>query len=869
MNREQRRKLAKQNRSNKPKNETKSIDPALFFKAFQEGLRLDSSLGDSNQSAQSLHDMAFLVAQSFFNAHIKEYTDSDKTMKWTSKVGENGFLSQYPEYVYLKNNPYYYQLESLFEQLVQDTKDQSVQAHFYCLHDFFMALHIFGNQIVPLHFQFRRFLNTFAICFPLKQGMENNKVSNDADIDFDVYRHLIIKYQPFKKMIFDWKNVMDICIKMYVRVFFQALQSVASFEKINTVFENPDELKSFDYSKLSVEEIEQIELAGFIHKMYKLLVGYCYEKNYDIKKVTHSVISEMQAIDQFFHQSVSTIDDEVSYDSICERLSLALMSNQKEAYRDLIGSLRLVKDNRKDSMDVYYYELLYYQFFEFSDARSFKLNELYVKIPKSSKYFANVSTIMIENKALEQDYHALTQAINTHNQHYTPLNYFFVCEQIYKFLYHNGQEDMDQIIHDSISYLSAYKSEWWKNNDETNLFCKENFLVHQIQLFSHFIELLLNNIEYNYMNQILDYDEVISFIKSKKIMNKIYQILNISNDWFEPVLKSMFHNNSFCVNDHTIEILIKSFKINVSYIEADKIRLVDHLLSCIYMISPLVDYLNLLERLSKYVASMNQRWAYKHIIVYQQYIDSEERESNKHSILSSMKLPEYVKPRFENRVLDLFGKISKKSVILLKSAEQNYQLLKNSYGWQDAGMLALSFYRIIEIELKERLISPLSHSLKKTNLLEAVKLLGNMKKTNFPIDRVYLKSKDSSTPSNEFVYAYETLQLLWNRSETKDLSLEQIYYTIQLYRANAPTSPALLVNLLDNFKKIFEEQLTDLGKTSILAGVLSNIIGFENRNKYRNPPAHAIYMSYDLVPQCREFVIEALQNFNKWFLVKA
>ncbi len=181
-----------------------------------------------------------------------------------------------------------------------------------------------------------------------------------------------------------------------------------------------------------------------------------------------------------------------------------------------------------------------------------------------------------------------------------------------------------------------------------------------------------------------------------------------------------------------------------------------------------------------------------------------------------------------------------------ESAFRLYELMLNSdYGELDAGSLSLAFYKIIEIESNNRIWLPLAKKI--NNILDLYSdAVGSLKKNRY----------EKKKYENDYCSIIEKLEK-GAKSDEMNLMLGQLD---KLCKGIHNNNDVLFLEI----KNALFEVLTDAGRIAFEAGKIDEWYSFENRNKYRNPPAHTQYLSFKTAIQCKEYVESELVNMKYW-----
>jgi len=207
----------------------------------------------------------------------------------------------------------------------------------------------------------------------------------------------------------------------------------------------------------------------------------------------------------------------------------------------------------------------------------------------------------------------------------------------------------------------------------------------------------------------------------------------------------------------------------------------------------------------------------------------------------------------------IIDSLSSKGRQVYEAAEWQYRRsLDQDYGWKDAGMLSLAYYRIIELELNQKFVLPFLNQLRLSGLnvnqlfddhLESMRQSGASNKKLKIYQNRWGKTLDSikrvSNP-NSTVTGLElgTLEYLFN-----NLKSDRI--------AEDPLTAAL--------RPLLDPILTEEGFRALDEKRLVGIVDGEKRETYRNPPAHTKYLPYDIACECRDFVRSTILNWKVWW----
>lgn len=217
--------------------------------------------------------------------------------------------------------------------------------------------------------------------------------------------------------------------------------------------------------------------------------------------------------------------------------------------------------------------------------------------------------------------------------------------------------------------------------------------------------------------------------------------------------------------------------------------------------------------------------------------------------------------RLDERKLDDFigdarikNGLSSPGKIAYTSAEWQYRkAMEEDYGWKDAGMLSLAYFRIIELELNRKIVVP------------AISAIGVA-----TINRIYndvLRSCSIGRQRDEISKRWNTIVGEFRKIDdgTADglmLGPMEFFFTnlSRVARVTPEPDNLLTQTLYDGVKRLLSPQ----GTTALDTGRIKAIISNEKRNRFRNPPAHTKYLGIEVAKQCKQFVDSSLLELFTW-----
>lgn len=204
----------------------------------------------------------------------------------------------------------------------------------------------------------------------------------------------------------------------------------------------------------------------------------------------------------------------------------------------------------------------------------------------------------------------------------------------------------------------------------------------------------------------------------------------------------------------------------------------------------------------------------------------------------------------DKRIINL---LSTQGKMAYEAAEWQFSKSKEKdYGWKDAGLISLGYYRILEVELNQKFIIPLLSGIGYVALNNeytqcADSLSGDNKKKYKSkwgtILRTYQEMENSSFQGNGFMIGV----------------LDHFFRAIGSQFEEGDSLASLIKNNLNTI-------LSSYGLEKFEEGFFEGITNEESRNKYRNPPAHTRYLQYSIACECRDIFRKTIIQFGEMLL---
>ena len=161
--------------------------------------------------------------------------------------------------------------------------------------------------------------------------------------------------------------------------------------------------------------------------------------------------------------------------------------------------------------------------------------------------------------------------------------------------------------------------------------------------------------------------------------------------------------------------------------------------------------------------------------------------------------------------------------------------------WQDAGMVSLGFFRIVELEYNSRIILP---ALKEMDLRSVSELLDSL-----PED-----TKNAEKRKDSWCRVLKPLEGAKNRNKTLELGT----ISMLLEKACGPISEGPDGEIRRILQRAISSTLNERYREVFLSGELVRPISDDARERFRNPPAHTRYLPPTTANDCKKHVDQAL-----------
>lgn len=240
---------------------------------------------------------------------------------------------------------------------------------------------------------------------------------------------------------------------------------------------------------------------------------------------------------------------------------------------------------------------------------------------------------------------------------------------------------------------------------------------------------------------------------------------------------------------------------------------------------------------------------------YLGYVKAEIVVSGKDSFNLEAKIDQIIQkdPRVETIIQNIqtYRFLSPKAYEALISAEMMFsRMSEKNCGVRDCSTLALQFFRVFEIELKNKLIQPL--------LLKV------------DIGRLHLLNTQELQNSNGKKYAQKNHDDLKFTIDALDKAKNVSINTLEIGKIQTMLFLTTRYYLRQNacaqqLHSDIAQCLSSAGKMAYDQDLIQGLIAKTQRDKYRNPGAHTGYLPYSIAEEAREYVLSNLPILESWF----
>ena len=227
---------------------------------------------------------------------------------------------------------------------------------------------------------------------------------------------------------------------------------------------------------------------------------------------------------------------------------------------------------------------------------------------------------------------------------------------------------------------------------------------------------------------------------------------------------------------------------------------------------------------------------------------------------------------------DIYTLLTERSRKMMEAAIWQYKAVETdeTYGFRDAGMYCLSYIRLLELEMNERIIPVL-----RTNGAELKDLLATMNPTRKEYEEKIIIDLYKNLPEND---QENKILAKWRKYKKEIKKYSFVWGNLdKVYKANINGLTAGEWNL---FFKIFSEAsesrkqeeiykklrecldknvFNENGMQALDSGKMAAFFDKEVVEKFRNPPAHTRYVMRESAKKCKSFVESTILELSTYY----
>ena len=354
----------------------------------------------------------------------------------------------------------------------------------------------------------------------------------------------------------------------------------------------------------------------------------------------------------------------------------------------------------------------------------------------------------------------------------------------------------------------------------------------------------------------------IEYLKEEDKYTRNLLALSCVADYFEPIGMKKFLQiieNDISNQDEWVKNLLDTGfecigKICIDCNPTQSMGLILFALQCQYDIGMKKEFIqninSNIEALTKYAGMNNRDEKSRNLLLlaYTEELISGEIDETLNAYINTNCQNEINRKSIAQKKLE--RKFSRNAKIALESAEMMFSMSRDiDWGWRDAGMLSLGFFRIIEVEINDKLILPL---IKDDGITEL--------RDSYDVRRSMLTGDDKKTYSSHWGRNIKTLEKISDGSADVDgLMLGELEYFFQNIGISFDSNDNLAVLVRNKLSELMDNNI-DID--DLIAMIENEIIKKEIRDKYRNPPAHTKYLPYETACECRDYFYDVMVEFE-------
>ena len=222
--------------------------------------------------------------------------------------------------------------------------------------------------------------------------------------------------------------------------------------------------------------------------------------------------------------------------------------------------------------------------------------------------------------------------------------------------------------------------------------------------------------------------------------------------------------------------------------------------------------------------------------------------------------------------------LSDRSKIIMEAAVWQYNAVVSDeyYGYRDAGMFCLSYIRILELEMNERILPAIRLNAEEfQSMLSLRNPTGNKKEEEFilglyndlpdkePEKVIKKRWKDHKKDIQRYNAVWKNLEKAC-KSNTNGLTAGEWNYFFRIFCEDqeARKEDELYIKLRDCLQKnVFNEK----GIQALESGRIASFFANSTVQEFRNPPAHSRYVMRKTADKCKKHVEETIAELYTYY----
>lgn len=737
----------------------------------------------------------------------KKKTRKNGNYKTASTLEKNGFTKvakRFAEYEYLRKQPVY--------ALLLDMEAQSDSVGRFIQH-VFVQLQQCSGAIVPDYIRFHE---------SMEQFLSNEKQTS------------ALHYKSFFNGAAHGAPANGHALYMMTALYHSALKSLSK-----DLESEPDEQK-------------RQALAGKYRDLWtrqKLLI-HMFEDKDRLFAGLDAMTSELSLSED----NLLEFGDEIpSPQNLMVRLSYALRHDLKDAADRLVGMLQMVR-NKLDPGEYAYFSAMVYM--KESDPASLdKACKELKKIPETATEYGTSRGMLAEIWARKGDPEAFLEVFD-YSEHIDPLA---MCSYVQLLILNTALPSVNSAMLEHLQPTATTQQLGIVINKLFDCYGQDLHISGDAPEYFFYLNNVLEASK-RYYQFYLDLPNVVSDDSKNAILpgtvNNAYMLLAITAQPYLEALHQLIGNNT---KEQRLQFVTKYFNFPLKgsiTASSPRLELMVRAARAFLEDEEFVDYfLNNYQAFEKVFAQkLLQQWlteAYFTALSCEHPKQTELRQRLDNLCLNQ-------DDSFEEDVTyrSVWGMLTAPSKLLYASAESSYRAARDSdYGWKDAGMLSLGFFRLVEVELRQRLL---------------VAVFGkkdpDVCQWQHAVDERCNQEPDNSQ-YGEVVVGKEKFALsrtLIALRQPEKLSMEQMEYCFLLLSEQAEIAPEW-ETYREALRQKFYRVLSAEGIQASRDGRIAQAICLQKRQYFRNPPAHARYLSIEKAGECRDYVNNIISTLcGRW-----